>query len=58
MKEFVPISLNFLSKFTFLKDVLENDSIKLDRMFKFSLVQDLVRVCKFSFGFSLNKHCN
>ncbi|ESN90567.1 hypothetical protein HELRODRAFT_96557 [Helobdella robusta] len=26
-----------------LQDVLENDSIKLDRMFKFSLIQDLIR---------------
>lgn len=28
-----------------LEDVLENDQIKLDAMFKFSLIQDIVRVC-------------
>ena len=26
------------------QDVLENDQIKLDHMFKFSLIQDIVRV--------------
>jgi len=26
------------------QDVLENDQIKLDSMFKFSLIQDIVRV--------------
>jgi len=27
-----------------LQDVLENEQIKLDNMFKFSLIQDIVRV--------------
>ena len=29
-----------------LQDVLENEQIKLDSMFKFSLMQDIVRVSK------------
>ena len=29
-----------------LQDVLENEQIKLDFMFKFSLMQDIVRVSK------------
>jgi len=29
----------------FLQDVLENEQVKLDNMFKFSLMQDIVRVC-------------
>jgi len=28
----------------FVQDVLENEEIKLDSVFKFSLIQDLVRV--------------
>ena len=32
--------------FPLFQDVLENDQIKLDHMFKFSLIQDIVRVSK------------
>ena len=28
-----------------MQDVLENEQVKLDNMFKFSLMQDIVRVC-------------
>ena len=31
-----------------LQDVLENEQIKLDTMFKFSLMQDIVRVSSFN----------
>ena len=31
--------------FSLTQDVLENEQIKLDSMFKFSLMQDVVRVC-------------
>jgi hypothetical protein len=35
---------NYDNKFSFLKDVLENDDIQLDSMFVASIVFDIIRV--------------
>jgi len=34
----------------YLQDVLENEQVKLDNMFKFSLMQDIVRVRDLKFA--------
>jgi len=40
-----------LSVYYVMQDVLENEEIKLDGVFKFSLIQDLVRVGLLYFNF-------
>ncbi|ESN95234.1 hypothetical protein HELRODRAFT_86991 [Helobdella robusta] len=41
-----------------LQDVLENDQIKLDHMFKFSLIQDIVRGMNYIHNSELRSHGN
>jgi atrial natriuretic peptide receptor A len=41
-----------------LQDVLENERIKLDNVFKFSLIQDLVRAMSYLHGTDIRSHGN
>lgn len=51
---FIYIS-RFYRLFYFFQDVLENEQIKLDWMFRYSLMQDIVRVSKNIFNVNIRK---